>query len=210
LIKKRSRKHASAGLFINIFIILFLFFAFIEFTPPGSMPYPLNVYKFKKVCPPAVFWLNFDNVNLKKVKSGMAFLSPYASLDYQRTSGKYSQDEVINFAEKNGWKYHLSIHITSENVHLFNRNNQDLSLDELEFQTHLFLHNPISVNFHEGDILLIFKTTHYLEYPSFVLLSKDSNKLKVQYTYPVLPDQGEDILPELFYELSEKNDEANQ
>lgn len=210
LIKKRSRELAVTGLFINIIVVILIFFVFITMTPHGSIPYPLNIYKFKRVCPKATFWLDFDKTNLEEVKSGMAFLSPYASLNFQRNSEQYSKDKIIEFAEENGWKYYLSISITPENIHIFDNNNQDLSSEELEFQAHLFLCNPILVHFREGDTLLIFKTTHCLEYPSFVLLSKNSNELIIHYKYPVLPDPGEDLLPELFYKLSEENNKEIQ
>lgn len=207
LIRKRNRKLATTGLLINAIIVIFLFFLLITLTPPGSIPYPLNIYKFKRACPKAVFWLDFDRNNIELVQSQRLFIFGHVStVHFASPSNTYTNQQIIQYAETTGWKYHLSIP-ASKFLYILEADENDLSLKELEFKVNLTAMNPISMAIEKGDKLLVFETGNYLGCPSFIVIPQNRNNLKVYYNNPSRPDPRRDFwLPEMFYELSEKKE----
>ncbi|MHC4883414.1 MAG: hypothetical protein ACYTCV_12615, partial [Planctomycetota bacterium] len=109
LIKKRSRKLATTGLVINALIIIILFFLLIILTPPGSIPYPLNIYKFKRACPEAAFWLDYDREHIEQVQSQNVFFENIGTVQFITSSNTYTTQQIIQYAKANGWKHHASV-----------------------------------------------------------------------------------------------------
>ena len=101
LVRNRSRKLASAGLLINFIMPFLLFFTFITFTPPGSMPYPLNIYKFKRALE-CNFWLDYDKEHMTDVQSqNTIIISKQGAIHFQDIPNTYKKDAVIKDAEDN-------------------------------------------------------------------------------------------------------------
>ena len=199
LIKKRSQKLAMTSLPINALNIVILFIFLISLTPPGSMPSPLNVYKFKRTCPNASFWLDFDKAKITKIQSQSLFIfGNVSTIHFRPLPDAYSKEKIIQYAKTNGWKYHLSIP-ASKFLYILEANEDDLSLKELEFKVNLTSINPISMVIEKEDCLQIFETGNYLGSPSFIVISQNSNSFKVYCNNPSRPDPGRGFeLPEMF------------
>jgi hypothetical protein len=212
LIKKRNRKLATTGLLIDALIIVILFFLLIGLTPPGTMPYPLNIYKFKKTCPKAAFWLDFDKEHIEQVQSQSLFIfGSIGTVHFISSSYTYTTQQVIQYAEANKWKYHASIP-ASRLQEFLNANENDLSIEELIFRSDIISMNPLTFLMEQDDSVLIFETENYLGIPSLAILSRNKDKLRVYYNNQARPDPASDFsLPESFYELNEnKNEEIHE
>lgn len=120
LIKNRCRKLATTGLFSTLVAIVFLFITLITLTPAGSIPYPLNIYKLKRACPEASFWLDFDKENITGVQSlYTVIIVKHAAISFQTQNGFYNTENLIEYAEKNGWKHYCSFPLFEEDFRKF-------------------------------------------------------------------------------------------
>ena len=74
IFRKRGRVLSLIGLSLTLccaFIVLPL--RFITFTAPGSLFYPLNIYKFCRACE-CDFWLEYDKPHMINVESQNTFI----------------------------------------------------------------------------------------------------------------------------------------
>lgn len=211
LINKRNRKLAITGLLVNISIVIILFFLLITFTPPGSIPYPLNIHKFKRACPEALFWLDFDRAHIEQVQSQrLLIFGTIGTVHFISSPNAYPAEQVIQYAEANGWKYHVSIPASKFQAFL-NTKEEDLSWEELIFRYDMTSMNPLSFLMEQNDTVLIFETANYLGIPSLAILSKSQNELRIYYNNQARPDPSEDFtLPQSFYEFSENNEDNHE
>ncbi|MBL7214707.1 MAG: hypothetical protein ISS71_03400 [Phycisphaerae bacterium] len=211
LFKKRSPKLATTGLIINALIIVILFLLLIGLTPPGTMPYPLNLYKFKRTCPKAAFWLDFNKEHIERIQSQYAFLilGSAGTIHFTSSPNAYTTQQVIQYAEANGWKYHISIP-ASKFQDFLNANEDDLSIEEFFFRYKITSIRPLTILMEPNDSVLIFETENYLGHPSLAVLSEKGDELRVYYNNQARPDPAEDFsLPQSFYEFNENNNEVD-
>lgn len=206
LIKKRSRKLVAAGSFSTLVAVVLLFFALITLTPPGSMPHPLNIYKFKQACPEAAFWLNYDKEHIVNFKSFSAIvLSKHGTIYYSGQSNTYNETEIIQYAENNGWKYHFKISLAKtdfENYHkdVFSEF-ENLAVDCIWY-IQAYTSEPFKIE--EACDVLILETGNVHGIASYILISKDKSKMEVRFTSPAVPDPASKFwVPEQFTELHE-------
>lgn len=186
----KGRKNASIGIVINIISIIVLIFNFITFTPPGSIPPGLNRYKFKKACPEAAFWLDFDKSHVIDVKSqNTVIINKFGAISFFTNDEPYQSETIIKYAEMNNWKYFCSFPLhkddfTKFDTKSFNDNNEE---DELLSELLLLMYSsPIRLK--NDCTVLVFKTDSPLGYPSYAFISKDNVELVIFYDNPVLPD----------------------
>lgn len=207
LIRNRGRKLAAAGLFINITTIILLSFLFITFTPPGSMPYPLNICKFKRACPEAVFWLDFDKEHMDEVQSQYTvIINKFGAVSfYTKDSPFYQPKTIIEYAEENGWKYHFKIKLTQNDFENYHKNTfsefENLAVDCIWY-IQSYTRKPFA--FEEDCDVLIFETGNVHGIASYILISNDKSKMEVRFTSPALPDSGYKFwVPDQFTELQQ-------
>jgi hypothetical protein len=213
-IKSRSRKLAIAGLFSTLVAIVLLFSTLITLTTPGSMPYPLNIYKFKRACPEAAFWLDYDKGHIVNLNSFSAMvLAKYGTIHYSDRSEKYKEVEIIKHAENNGWKYHLKVRLHKND---FNDFHKDYIFEESEnfgadciWYIQAYCHVPFSIE--EDCDVLIFETGNVHGIPSYILISNNKSKMEVRFASPALPDPGYKFqVPEYFTELHKIQSEQEE
>ena len=204
LIKNRNRKLAITGILVNIFSIILLFFLFITFTPPGSMPYPLNIYKFKRSCPQATFWLDFDKEHVAEVQSlYTVIIAKYAAVSFH-TNNSYNTENIIEYAEKNGWKHHCSFPLFEKDFQKFDSKTLDSDNEEedllMEVICYCIYQSLIILK--EDCNVLVFDTDDPLGYPSYAFISKNNSEFIIFYQNPVLPDSHTDYFFTICEDLS--------
>lgn len=172
------------------------------------MPYPLNIYKFKRACPKATFWLDFDKEHIEQIQSQSLFIfGGISTVHFTSSSNKYTTEQVIQYAEGNGWKYHVSVP-ASEFQDFLNANEDDLSMEDVMFRCDITSMNPLTFLMGQYDSVLIFETENYLGIPSLAIMSKDQDKLRVYYNNQARPDPARNFsLPQSFQEFNETNNE---
>ncbi len=199
LVKKKSPKLAITGLLINPLSIVILCFLFITFTPPGSMPYPLNIYKFKRALE-CDFWLDYDREHIIDVQSqNTIILSKQGAIHFQATPNTYDKNSVIKYAEDNGWKYHLSVKLTKEDFDKY-ETGDDNNLSSYV----IFLLKPSPILLKQDCTLFVFETGNIHGMPSYIMISKDLSEMVVFFYNARLPDPAMKFwIPEPFIELHE-------
>lgn len=212
-IKSRSRKFVIAGLFSTLVAIVLLFSTLITLTPAGSMPYPLNIYKFKRACPEAAFWLDYDKGHIVNLNSFSAMvLAKYGTIHYSDQSEKYKEVEIIKHAENNGWKYHLKISLASTDFENYNNNMYsefENSAVDCIWYIQAYTRAPFAIE--ENCDVLIFETGNVHGIPSYILLSKDNSNMEVRFASPALPDPASKFeVPLYFTELHKIQSEQEE
>ena len=210
LIKKRSRILATAGSCIILTAIILLFSTLITLAPPGSMPYPLNIYKFKRACPKAAFWLDFDRGHIEQVQSQNVFFENIGTVQFITSSNTYTTQQIVQYAKANGWKHHASIpesifqaFLDADEGDLY-----DFSGDDLFFWYEIKSIYPLNFLIERNDTILIFETENYLGVASFAVLSGNKDSLRIYYNNPARPDPSKDFsLPESFQKFNDPNNE---
>jgi hypothetical protein len=198
------------SLLINALIIVILFFLLIGLTPPGSTPHPLNIYKFKRACPKADFWLSFDKEHIKEVKSQNVFFENIGTVQFITSSNTYTAQQIIRYAEVNGWKHHASVPASIFQAFLDADEGDlyDLSGDDWFFWHEIKSIHPLNFLIEKNDTILIFETENYLGVASFAVLSENKDGLRIYYNNPARPDPAEKFsLPESFQEFNAINSE---
>ncbi len=207
LIKSRGRKFSAIGLLINLIATVSLFFIFITFTTPGSMPYPLNVYKFKRALE-CDFWLNYDKEHIIDVQSqNTIIISKQGAIHFQATPNTYKTNSVIKYAEDHGWKYHLSVKLTKEDFEIYEKENWDWDV------INLLRLSPILLK--ENCTVLVFETGHIHGMASYIMISEDLSEMVVFFYNARLPDPAMKFwISEGFKELnkiqSEQEEQPNE
>jgi hypothetical protein len=196
LIKSRGRKYSTIGLLMNFITPVLLIFIFITFTPPGSMPYPLNIYKFKRALE-CDFWLDYDKEHIIDVQSqNTVIISKQGAIHFQAAPNTYQHDSVIKYAEDNGWKYHLSVKLTKEDFEKYEKENWDWDVINVLRPSPILLKKDCAV--------LVFETGHIHGMASYIMISKDLSEMIVFFYNARLPD------PAMKFWISEGYKELNK
>ncbi|MDH4202336.1 MAG: hypothetical protein OEV87_05540 [Phycisphaerae bacterium] len=209
LIKKRSPKLAKTGLIIAFLIPIVFLIQLITLTPAGSMPYPLSIYKFRKACPKADFWLNFNKEHIEEVKSQNVFfvLGSIGTVHFTSSPNAYTVEQVIQHAEANGWKHHVTMPASKFQAFI-NASDDDLPIEEVIFRYEITSIRPFVFLMEQNDSVMIFETGNYLGIPSVAILSEKRDALRVYYNNGARPDPARDFsLPQSLHEFDENNNE---
>lgn len=208
--QKKQRIFAWLGLSIGIFCsFVVLPVRHITFIPGNSLPHALEDYKFRKACPKGCFWLDYDKGNIiSMISRNTGILICFGEINYQGKPGSYLDEDIIQFAEKNGWKYHLTVSLTNEDfVKFFNRSfTKDDIIPDIIACLDDYCPTPLWIK--QDCNILVFETENSYGLPSFVMITKDGSKLSVRHGNPALPDGTHGfILYPGFYDLSETQKE---
>jgi hypothetical protein len=201
---KQRRKRSLYGLMITGISLIILFWIFITFTPPGSIPYSLNHYKFKRACPKAVLWLNFKSETVADVRSqNLIALVCKGALHYRSGADEFQKQDVIDYAEANGWKLHLTLPIYKADFEKYEQQLLDKETDSIWQVMDYLCRSPII--FKEDCKVLVFDAGNIHGDPSFIFISKDGSQMIVYYENPFRPDPAMKFwLPYGFEELSQQ------
>lgn len=206
LFKNRNRKLAIIGLFCTLAATILLFLTLITLTPPDSMPHPLNIYKFKRACPEAAFWLDYDKEHIINFKSLSAIvLTKFGTIYCSDQPDTYNETKIIDYAENNGWKYHFKIQLAKNDFENYHSNSfsefENLAADCIWY---IQAYTRIPFAFEEDCEVLIFETGNVHGIASYILISKNKSKMEVRFTNPALPDPAMKFwVPDQFSELHE-------
>lgn len=206
IIRKDRLVLALIGLVIALFCFLFLLpYCFITFTPPGSMPYPLNNYKFRRACN-CDFWIDYDPSNMVEVQSqNTIILKKFGSVRFQAEPGRYKIEDIIDFAQKNGWIFHLEIQLTKEDFDRFKQETKDTGEDRFYLADTViwWLHAQHPLWIQDDCFVLAFETENVHGIASFVIIKKDGSEIVIQYNSPRVPDPASTFwLPPEFERLN--------
>ncbi len=207
LFKPRQRTLPCVGLVITLISLFSLMIIFITFLPPNWTPAFLNTYKYKRACPAAAFWLNYDNINITDVHcQNTIIIERYGAIKFKSQPGTYQQDDIIKYATNNGWIYHLSLPLYKKDFEKYDSNliNSENEEDlDLGYVLDGLYQSPIILK--DDCVILCFETESVLGYASFAIISKDKSTLLIYYTDPILPDSSSGFrLPYGFEELSKQ------
>lgn len=199
LFKLRQRILPCLGLLITLISLFSLMIIFITFLPPNWTPTFLNTYKFKRALE-CDFWLSYDKEHLIDIQSHNTYLfSKFGALHFKSSPNTYNKDNVIKYAENNGWKYHLSVTLTKEDY-----NNHDKHFDDTNVAMYvIYVLTPSPILLKEDSIILAFETGNMHGMASYIMISQDEREMVVFYWNPRLPDPAMKFrLPEEFIELN--------
>jgi hypothetical protein len=208
LFKPRQRTLPCIGLLITLISLFSLMIIFITFLPHNMTPAFLNTYKFKRALE-CDFWLSYDKEHLIDIQSHNTYLfSKFGALHFKSVPHTYDKDDVIKYAEKNGWKYHLSIMLTKED---FEKYDKKIYLDsergnERDIYTMMAISRlePSPILLKNDCNVLAFETGNVHGIASHIMISQDGSEMVVFYWNPRLPDGGSEFhLPGGFKELNE-------
>jgi hypothetical protein len=206
--RKRHKKLAVAGLVI---CLCFLFLQILFISPMGSVPYPLNLLKYRIVCE-SHFWLGFDREHIDKAISRRMLLligSQGSILFKAGQKNFYDANQVISYAEKNGWIYGGKIHLTKEDCSKFLSDFDWEKLTEEDFDLYRTMHDitgRVSMPWWIRDncTVLAFDTGNVHGQASGVMIRDDGSEMAVYANHGVYPDGPYPFtLPPLF-EKAEK------
>jgi hypothetical protein len=162
----------------------------------------------KRACPEAAFWLDFDKYHIMEVKSQYTVLfNKFGAVSFYRKDGPYQLEAIIEYAEKNGWKYFCSFPLHQEDFDRFETKASDIEIkddDSLFEMMDLLYQSPILPK--EDCTVLVFETDSPLGYPSYAFLPRDNSNgstLVVFYQNPVLPDSYTDYWFKICKEISD-------
>lgn len=199
--RKKHKKLAVAGLVI---CLCFLFLQILFVTPMGSVPYPLNLLKYRIVCE-SHFWLGFDKEHMVKAQSRRTlFLIGSEGSVYFKAEQKdfYDPNEVISYAEKNGWIYGGRIHLTKEDFSQVlsgwdGVTNENLDLYQTVSEVTAYIRNRLW--FKDNCTVLAFDAGNVHGIPGYVMIRHDGSEMAVYANHGVYPDPGYPLtLPPLF------------
>lgn len=204
--KPKKKNFRKIGLIVSSFILFF--FIFITFTPPGSMPYPLNIYKFKRALE-CDFWLDYDKEHMIDVQSqNTIILSKQGAIHFQSAPNAYQKDSVIKYAEDNGWKYHLSVKLSKEDFEKYEKE----TYDDYNLSSYVIWElNTSPILLKKECTLLAFETGHIHGMPSYIMVPKDLSEMVVYFMNARFPDPASKFrLPEAFIELNKIQSEQEE
>lgn len=203
LVSKKRRKRSLYGILITCVSLILLLFAFITFTPPGSIPPPLNAYKFKRACPQAVFWLDYKQELINDIRSqNILILACQGAIHYCGELDEFRKQDVVDYAEANGWKFHFELPLFKDDFIHYKEKTMDPKTAIWEVMLFLY-RSPII--FKEDCEVLVFDTGQIHGDASFIFISKDGSQMIVYYENPSRPDPAMKFwLPDGFEELREQ------
>jgi hypothetical protein len=200
--RKAYRKLAWIGLVISSIECCILFGLIFLFTPPGSIPYPLNRLKYR-LASNSGFWLDYDEAHIVKVQSRKFFsLHSEGKIHFKtEEQGGYKAEHVISYAEKNGWVYGGKIHLTDED---FSRYYSKQKFDDPNvWVTILEIDGLISppLWIQSSCAVLGFDTGNLHGSPSYVMILDGGSEMVVYTNNHFAPEPAYPFrLPPLFYE----------
>ncbi|MHC4061797.1 MAG: hypothetical protein ACYSUC_04295 [Planctomycetota bacterium] len=188
---------------LGVFVILPL--RFVTFTAAGSVPYPFNIYKFRRGCS-SHFWLEYDKPHMVDVQSQNTFiLTGFGSIHFKAEPGTYKNEDIIAYAQEHGWIYHAKFSLPKDTFGKLEDASSSGDRDALVAVAHyLRAYNPAPFWINENCVVLAFETENVHGIASFVMITKDGSEVVVRYNDPLLPDPAHDFwLPPVFEELAE-------
>jgi len=203
---KKHKKLAVAGIVISL-CLLFLQVLFI--TPMGSVPYPLNLLKYRIVCR-SHFWLAFDAKHMVDAQSQRTVLllgslgSIYFNAERQNL---YDSNEVISYAAKNGWVYGGKLHLSREDFSEFyadqsNLLNENEDLWRAIHEITGYIRSPLWIK--DDCTVLAFDAGNVHGLPSYVMINDNKSQMAIYANHGAFPDPGYPFtLPPLFEKAQE-------
>ena len=185
--RKKQRKLAVAGLVI---CLCFLFLQILFVTPMGSVPYPLNLLKYRIVCE-SHFWLGFDKEHLVEAESRRTFLfwGSVGSIHFKAGQKDfYDPNQIISYAEKHGWVYGGKLHMTKEDFSRFSAD-WEKPADDLDVAIHEvtgYIRSPLWIT--DDCTVLAFDTGQSQGLPSYVMINDEQSQMAVYANHGLYPD----------------------
>jgi hypothetical protein len=199
---KRHRKLAWTGLVI-CFCTLILWI--LTITSPGSVPYPINLLKYRLVCE-SYFWLNYDKEHIMEAQCGrpLLFVGSVGSIHFKvDQKNHYDPNQVISFAEKNGWIYGGKFHLTNEDFSKFLSDWEKLADENFDLYRTIheitgYVRSPL-LWIKDNCTVFAFNTGQGNGLPSYVMINDNNNEIAVYANHGVYPDGVSEFrLPPLF------------
>jgi len=189
ILQERHRKLAVISLCICIFFAtVILPFRYISFSPPGTVPRFLRSYKFGRSCD-CGFWLDYPKGKPVDIQSQNTHVFiRFGTVLYEGDSNSFGSQEVIDFAESHGWKYHCYVSLKASDFTDYKDGKLEDSFPLFEVFHYLTAYNGSPLNFEEDCRVLVFDGGSGIGIASFVLVSDDGNRMMIRYNNPVLPD----------------------
>lgn len=202
---KKRRKRCLYGLSIVCSSLIILSWLLITITPPGSLPYSLRHYKFKRACSQAAFWLDYKKEAIVDIQSQNTFiLVRHGAIHYRAEPGSFQKQKIIDSAAASGWKFHLSLPLFEEDFKKLENNSFDENKDaDLAAVMYYIEFAPILIK--TDCEVLAFETGNVHGYASLVFISEDGSMMVIYYYSPSVPDPAMKFrLPFGFEELSKQ------
>ena len=118
--RKGHRILAWVGLVISLIAVGLLSIFILCATPAGSVPYPINLIKYRLACK-CHFWIEYVKPHTVKAQSRHYLIfGSFGSIHFRANeTGYYKFDDVIKFAEKNGWIYRGKMQLKKEDFEAY-------------------------------------------------------------------------------------------
>ena len=190
---EKKRKRAFVKMYVSIFFAtVTLSFLYISFFPAGTVPRFLRAYKFKRSCD-CGFWLDYPEGKAVDIQSRYTFLFiRFGTVLYEGEPNGFEYQEVIDFAESHGWKYHCYVDLEAGDfmdykVGKLEENYED-SYQLFDVFYYLTAYNYSPLSFETDCRVLVFDGGSVIGIASFVLVSNDGSRMMIRYSNPILPD----------------------
>ena len=191
--KEKKRKRAFAEMYVSIFFAtVMLSFLYISFFPAGIVPRFLRAYKFKRSCD-CEFWLDYPEGKAVDIRSLYTFMFiRFGTVVYEGEPNSFESQEVIDFAESHGWKYHCYVDLKACDFADYKagklEDNYEDNYQLFEVFRYLTSYNGSPLDFEEDCRILVFDGGSRIGIASFVLVSDDGSRMMIRYSDPLLPD----------------------
>ncbi len=161
-------------------------------TPAGWVGPPLNIWKYRYLCESS-FWIDYDREHLREAQSqrDFFFFGDSGSLYFKcDQAGHYTLDDIVDYAEVNGWIYGGKLPVTTEQFREFfeesgtSENWSDLWVALHEITS--YIRTPIWIK--DGCTIGVFDTGHSVGMPSYVMISDDGREMAVYANHGIYPD----------------------
>lgn len=204
LIGIRRKQHKKLAVVGSLICLCFLFLQILFITPIGSVPYPLNLLKYRIVCK-SHFWLGFDRRNIVEAQSQrtLFLIGSIGSIHFKAEQGDfYDPNQIISFAENNGWIYGGKFHLANEDFSKFLSDREKLADENFDLYRTIqeitgWIRSPFWI---KGNCtVLAFDAGNVHGLPSYVMIHDDGSEMAVYANHGVYPDPGYPFeLPPLF------------
>lgn len=204
LIGIRRKRHRKLAVVSLVICLCFLFLQILFITPMGSVPYPLNLLKYRIVCE-SHFWLGFDKEHMVEAQSRktLFLIGSLGSIHFKaEQEDLYDPNQVISFAENNGWIYGGKLHLTNEDFSKFLSDWEKLADENFDLYRTIqeitsFIRSPLWIK--DNCTVLAFDAGNVHGLPSYVMIHDDRHEMAVYANHVVCPDPGYPFkLPPLF------------
>ena len=170
----------------------------------GSVPYPLNLLKYRIVCE-SHFWLSFDKEHMVEAQSRRTLLlmGSLGSIHFKADQkDHYDPNQVVSYAQKNGWIYGGRIYLTKQDFSKFFSGWEKLADENFDLYRTIheitgYIRSPLWI---KGNCtILAFYTGQPNGIPSYIMINDDGSEIAVYANHGVYPDGGSPLrLPPLF------------